>query len=59
MDVMLFIVSLLIAFSLLVTTLGAIGFLVFLFLLFMESFEKKKMSHNVVSDFMTPTQRIT
>lgn len=42
-----------------VTTLAAIGFLVFLFLLGMESYEKKKLGCHVVSDFMTPSQRVS
>jgi len=59
MDIVLVCGSLLIAFCLVVTTLAAIGFLVFLFLLGMESYEKKKLSCHVVSDFMTPTQRLS
>ena len=57
MDIMLVCVSLMIAFCMVVTTLAAIGFLVFLFLLTMESYEKKKLSPHVLSDFISPETR--
>jgi hypothetical protein len=59
MDFALLIFSLFLSFSLVVTTLAAVGFLVFLFLLGMESFEKKKLSCHVVSDFMSSAQRVS
>ena len=59
MDFMLAGFSLIVSISMLVTTLASIGFLVFLFLLYMERFEKKKLGRLTYSDFMSSQQRLS